>query len=136
MKSFELEDVARKRQPNKLIYTYHRPNEEEVSCIDMRLISKGLDHSTVYVSTNWVPVVPDHKAVKMTIDTSQSERGEGRWKMNDRVISSDLFREAFMPFWVKWKTQQDRFNDKREWCEESKRKIKELTISCARILKR
>ncbi len=98
MKSFELEDVARKRQPNKLIYTYHRPNEEEVSCIDMRLISKGLDHSTVYVSTNWVPLVPDHKAVKMTIDTSQSERGEGRWKMNGRVISSDLFRETFMPF--------------------------------------
>ncbi len=136
MKSFECEDVARKRQPNKLIYTYHRPNGEEVSHINMCLISKELDHSTVDVSTDWVPIVPYHKAAKMTIETSQSQRGEGRWKINDRVISSDLFRETFMPFWVKWKTQQDSFNDQREWCEESKRKIKELTISCARILKR
>ncbi len=72
------------------------------------------------VSTDWVLVVPDHQAaVKMTIETSQSERGEGRWKINDRAMISDLFREIFMPFWAKWKTQQDSFNDKREWWEES-----------------
>ncbi len=41
-----------------------------------------------------------------------------------------------MPFWAKWKTQQDSDNDQREWWDQSKKKDKKLTISYARILKR
>ncbi len=56
--------------------------------------------------------------------------------MNDCVSRTDLFKEIFMPFWAKWKTQQDSDNDQREWWDQSKKKDKKLTISYARILKR
>jgi hypothetical protein len=64
----------------------------------------------------------------MTLKVSEPERGPWLWKMNYTVIQSDLFKHIFESFWNKWKLQKNNFKNKLEWWEQTKIKIKTLTI--------
>ena len=70
----------------------------------------------------------DHDGVIMTLKVSEPERGPWLWKMNYTVIQSDLFKHIFESFWNKWKLQKNNFKNKLEWWEQTKIKIKTLTI--------
>ena len=48
--------------------------------------------------------------------------------MNYTVIQTDLFKHIFESFWNKWILQKNNFKNKLEWWEQTKIKIKSLTI--------
>jgi hypothetical protein len=54
--------------------------------------------------------------------------------MNYTVIQTDLFKHIFESFWNKWKLQKNNFKNKLEWCEQTKIKIKSLTIGVSKKL--
>jgi hypothetical protein len=70
----------------------------------------------------------------MTLKVSEPERGPGLWKMNYTVIQTDLFKHIFESFWNKWKLQKNNFKNKLEWWEQTKIKIKSLTIGVSKKL--
>ena len=136
MRKFKLEDILRRRKPTQIIYTYNKPNGENISRIDMWLISTSLDGQTTDVGTKVCPIVPDHKAIQLTLDLNITERGQGRWKMNDSVIKTEQFKQVFTSFWNEWTNKKREYRNKREWWEESKRKIKEITIAVSKTIKK
>jgi hypothetical protein len=70
----------------------------------------------------------------MTLKVSEPERGPGLWKMNYTVIQTDLFKHIFESFWNKLKLQKNNFKNKLEWWEQTKIKIKSLTIGVSNKL--
>ena len=54
--------------------------------------------------------------------------------MNYTVIQTDLFKHIFESFWNKWKLQKNNFKNKLEWWEQTKIKIKSLTIGVSKKL--
>jgi hypothetical protein len=70
----------------------------------------------------------------MTLKVSEPERGPGLWKMNNTVIQTDLFKNIFESFWNKWELQKNEFENKLEWWEQTKIKIKSLTIGVSKKL--
>jgi hypothetical protein len=55
--------------------------------------------------------------------------------MNYTVIQTDLFKHIFESFWNKWKLQKNNFKNKLEWWEQTKIKIKSLTIGVSKTFK-
>ena len=134
IKESHLEDVFRRRYPTKLAYTYHKPTGEQVSRIDMWLISTEFDHKVTEIKAVYGPV-PDHKAIVLKMDISEVKRGNGIWKMNNRIIQTEMFKNTFNQFWNTWREKKQGYRSTRLWWEESKRKIKELAIWCSKKMK-
>ena len=86
----DLEDIYRRRYPDKKEFTYFRKNTNSASRLDMWLISKSLDSMVKYVKKH-VVTLTDHHAVEINIKLDEMERGPGSWKMNTQVIKSVLF---------------------------------------------
>jgi uncharacterized protein (UPF0210 family) len=55
-------------------------------------------------------------------------------EVNYTVIQTDLFKHIFESFWNKWKLQKNNFKNKLEWWEQTKIKIKSLTIGVSKKL--
>jgi len=129
LNTFNLEDVWRRRNPNKRSYTYVG---RAYSRIDMWLISQNLDSSVDKCEIIINPLtLKDHKGITLRFFSSQVKRGPGIWKMNEKVVKSDLFAVAFQQFWASWVTEKRKFKNIKEWWEMTKIKIKEITIWAA-----
>ena len=76
----------------------------------------------------------DHAAITITVNTSQCERGPGFWKMNTSNINTDLFDRTFKTFWNTWEKKIDDYENKKDWWELTKVKIKEISIEVSRHL--
>ena len=134
-KEYNLEDIWRRRTPTAREYTWGLG--EPALCIHLWLTSKYLEINIKQVSIFTTPYSRrDHKAIDIHIKCNTIERGRGVWKMNLNVVKSELFRNAFKIFWEKWRTKKDIYGDSRLWWDIGKKKIKELTISCAQQLHR
>ncbi|VDI76277.1 exodeoxyribonuclease III [Mytilus galloprovincialis] len=127
----ELIDVWRKRYPKEKQYTFCRGNSR--SRIDYIFISSELQYKSQQVKLVYFPF-SDHDGVFMKLKTNEPERGPGTWKMNSSVIQSDLFRNTFESFWGNWKLKKNHFENNLEWWEETKIKIKSITIEVAKQL--
>ena len=77
----------------------------------------------------------DHELISLTFSMHKIKRGPGFWKMNINTIRSERFKQAFETFWSGWITQQDKFDNKRDWWEATKWKIKTLTMQVGKSLK-
>ena len=97
-----LEDVWRRRNPNKEEFTWEHNSKNQASRIDYWLVSKSLDCYVKNMKTIDMPFT-DHKAVLLDINMTDIKRGAGFWKMNNDVIKSDNFKERFLSFWNEWK---------------------------------
>ena len=127
--TFNLEDVWRRRNPNKRSYTYVG---RAYSRIDMWLISQTLGCIIEKCDMIVNPLtLKDHKGITLRLNLSQVKRGPGVWKMNEKVVKSDLFTETFEQFWASWVKEKNKFRDIKEWWEMAKIKIKEITIWAA-----
>jgi exonuclease III len=93
----KMEDIWRRRNPTKREYTYHHGNKS--SRLDYFLISKILDSNVKSGSILHCPY-SDHDATLLTIKTHTCDRGPGTWKMNNRVINSDTFKNSFKALWT------------------------------------
>ena len=126
-----LEDVYRRRFPDKKTYSWSRGNKS--SRLDYWLISQTLDCQIDQVDYLACPF-SDHRLVTLKLNPSKIKYGPGTWKMNVSVIKSELFTKSFSSMWKKWQEQKNNYK-LQTWWDLGKKKIKELTIWCASKLK-
>ena len=134
IKTSNLEDIWRRRNPKLKRYTYFKPNSRIASRIDYWLISCTLDSYVTQTSAKNAPRT-DHAAIQVTIKTIEIESGRGFWKMNNEVIKSILFKQIFKTFWEQWKGEIKKFKNKAKWWDITKVKIRELCIYVAKDIK-
>ena len=126
-----LEDVYRRRFPEKKTYSWSRGNKS--SRLDYWLISESLDCQVVQVEYLACPF-SDHKVASLKLSPSQIKYGPGTWKMNASVIKSELFSKSFSSMWKNWQNQKKNYT-LQTWWDLGKKKIKEITIWCGSKLK-
>ena len=132
MNDKNLEDVWRRRNPKKQLFSWNRNNKS--SRIDYWLVSESLDSQVD--KTEYIPCIfSDHDMALLRINLSHTKQGPGTWKMNLSVIESDLFRICFTDMWSDWKKQKIIFSNEKIWWDLGKKKIKNLAIWCAGKLK-
>ena len=124
---YDLEDIYRRRNPDKQMYTFRRANKISASRLDYWLISS---RASCYIVKCDIDIVPctDHRGVSIEINSDEIERGPGRWQMNDNVIKSERYRNMFEELWPMWLENKTTYKNVREWWVDVKVKIKELTI--------
>ena len=128
MQSKSLEDVWRRRFPEKQIFSWTRGNK--FSRLDFWLVSESLDSQIE--KTDYLPCIfSDHDMATMKLNLSSVKHGPGVWKMNLSVIKSDLFSKCFKSMWRDWQNKLNTFSDCKIWWDLGKRKIKDLAIWCA-----
>ncbi len=98
---YGLEDIWRRRHINQRQYTYFKKNTPKASRIDRFYIDQWIDY-TVDSCEIRSSIRTDHSIVELNISDSGPERGKGYWKMNAKVLKTDLFRDTFQSFWPKW----------------------------------
>ena len=92
MEEYYLSDIWRIRNPDTRHYTWIKRKTEnqdrKASRIDYALVSKG----TIVENTTHVAVPnTDHRAVYLSIKTSNKERGSGYWKLNVSLLKETEF---------------------------------------------
>ena len=80
---WHLQDTWRRRNPDLFDYSWKKNKKQ--SRIDFWLISSSLDNfaNVEHLHPNW----SDHRAVALTLQKKNYEKGNGMWKMNSEVIS-------------------------------------------------
>ena len=132
MSMFSLEDVFRRRWPDKKCFSWRCGNK--ASRLDYWLISESLDNQTDCIE--YLPCsFSDHGFVKLKFRITETPHGRGVWKMNSRTIESKLFRDTFTSWWTNWKTKRGEYSNIQTWWDIGKKKIKEIAIWCSCKLK-
>jgi len=70
----------------------------------------------------------------LSLKFTEPERGGGTYKMNNSVLKSELLQRSLESFWSDWRFKKDEFKNKLEWWEQTKVKIKSLTIEVSNKL--
>ena len=131
IRDFHLEDVYKRRYPLSNTFSFRRGNK--ASRLDYWLISKTLDNTVDEIK--YEPCLfSDHYLVTIKINTSDVEHGEGVWKMNASILTTDLFKVSFESMWNHWKSQKDTCSNLSEWWDLGKKKIKEVAVWCSKKL--
>ena len=128
IKKFDLEDLWRRRHPEKRMYSWGRGNK--ASRIDFWLVSKSLDNQVDYCNYKVCPL-SDHGFVEMTFRINETKTGKGIWKMNLEIVKTEVFQKCFKGFWEYWRTKKKGYSDIGLWWDLGKKRIKELTIKVA-----
>ena len=128
MHTHNLEDVWRRRHPEKRAFSWNRGNK--FSRIDYWLISESLDNQTESIEYQTC-AFSDHKLVKLSFRTSESPHGNGVWKLNEMVIKSTLFQKSFTAIWNNWQKEKHKYENLNIWWDLGKHKIKKLAIWCS-----
>lgn len=123
MKHYDMEDIFRRRNPTKRVYSWCRGDKK--SRIDYWLVSKSMDNQIDCIDYHPCPF-SDHDIVNLTFRDSETEHGPGSWKMNEKVIKSDLFRDSFIGMWEEWKKEKCKYDNLNKWWDLGKSKIKNL----------
>ena len=123
--SFDLEDVYRRRNPEKRAFSWRRGNK--ASRIDYWLISRSLDNQVEYIDYRTCPF-SDHQLVELKFRINETKHGKGSWKMNLNTIKTELFQKSFESLWKFWKTKKSDYSDINTWWDLGKMKIKKLAI--------
>ena len=128
----DLEDVWRRRFPDKLHFSWNRGNK--YSRIDYWLVSKSLDSQIN--NPDYIPCAfSDHSMAKINLMTSFVVRGPSFWKMNASLLKSDLFRKAFTSMWREWLLHIHDYRNENVWWDLGKTKIRDLARWCSFKLK-
>ena len=85
MDTFELEDVWRRRNPDKLSYTCTWEGRGKSSSIDYWIISKFIDGQTDKVMHTPAPS-SDHSAIQINICIDETEWG--KWSLEDEYFNT------------------------------------------------
>ena len=131
MHKFDLEDVCRRRNPDKKMFSWNRGTK--ASRIDLWLISKSLDNQVDKCNYKLCPL-SDHNPVELKFRTTETAYGKGIWKLSLETLTSDLFQKSFKSFWKYWQGRKKDYSDIGRWWDMGKKKIKELSVSIAKIL--
>ena len=125
---FNLIDIWRKLNPDKICHTYIDPSERNSnSRIDFFLCSKtilsGVEGSTIRCAPT-----PDHKAVDIQVNLSNKVRGKGYWKMNVSLLDDKNYLDDMTALILETFEEYDSYLDSVTLWEFMKLRIKEFTI--------
>ena len=121
---FDLEDVWRRRHPDKKEYTWH--GRDKKSRIDYWLTSISLNNQIEKVYHCYAPYT-DHQSINVILRTDEISQGKGIWKMNTSNILKHEFKEEFTEMWNQWQLKKSHYDDIKIWWDVGKRHIKNLT---------
>lgn len=121
---YDLEDIWRRRNPNGRVFSWRRGNK--ASRIDYWLISRSLDNQVDKIEYSTCPF-SDHDLVNLKFRMTEIEHGKGLWKMNAKIIKSQLFQDTFRNMWVQWEKEKTNY-DILKWWDLGKKKIKEVAL--------
>jgi exonuclease III len=133
MDTFDLEDIWRRRNPDKTMFSWQRQNKG--SRIDYWVISKSLDNQVDQVEYITCPF-SDHKCNKLEFRTVETEIGKGIWKMNEKTIKSELFQKCFRSWWQEWKKEKVKYDNLNIWWDIAKKKIKNMAVTVSISLRK
>ena len=88
MKEFDLVDVYREKNPKNKSYTYESKALKLYSRIDFFLIPRHQISWVEQIET-LVSNAPDHKAVKLKLNSPDNKRGPGLWKFNNSLLDDE-----------------------------------------------
>ena len=131
MKEFDLVDVYREKNPKNKSYTYESKALKLCSRIDFFLIPRHQISWVEQIET-LVSNAPDHKAVKLKLNSPDNKRGPGLWKFNNSLLDDEgyvtLIRENYSSISEKYSGQEDK---RLKW-ELVKMELRGLTIPYAK----
>ena len=131
MKEFDLVDVYREKNPKHKSYTYESKALKLCSRIDFFLIPRHQISWVEQIET-MVSNAPDHKAIKLKLNSPNNKRGPGLWKFNNSLLNDDgyvtLIRENYSSISEKYSGQEDK---RLKW-ELVKMELRGLTIPYAK----
>ena len=122
----DIEDVWRRRNPNKIEYSWTGRGKK--SRIDYWLSSISLNSQIKSVFYSFAPYT-DHSAINMIVNIDEIKRGPGIWKMNSSILVDQNYIEGITSLWTKWQNKKDSYADKKRWWDLGKRHIKSYSIS-------
>ena len=122
---FNLDDLFRKRFPNKQAFTFSRGSSKIKNRSISNIMLVGL--SCKNTSVLHFPF-SDHDAISLEIDLTKKLRGPGTGKMNVNTIQSQVFRECIDNLWPCWASEINVYKTPIFWWEMVKYRIKQLTI--------
>ena len=128
IKKHSLEDVWRRRNPQKREYTWDGGENRKIkSRIDYWLISQKIDPNVIECKNIEAPF-SDHCLVEIVIQNSEAERGPGIWIMNVEVLKSPIFDKCFKELWRHAINNKTKYTDAKIWWDSTKNEIKDLAM--------
>ena len=128
IKSLNLEDIWRIRNPNCKNYTWFGPNK--ASRIDYWLTSASLNSQINKIESHYFPF-SDHHGVKIELKTTEIKPGKGNWKMNSEHLLNEDYKREITQFWNNWKLKKNDFSDISIWWDIGKKRIKRISQNFA-----
>ena len=124
---FDLQDLWRKRFPNRKQFTWSNGQQTHQSRIDR-----------IYIPSNWITkssnanILPfswsDHDLVTSTFDLPQNSiRGPGTWKLNTSVLQEQAYKELISKFLKTWRLEKERFRNLLLWWDMLKLHVQSIT---------
>ena len=131
IEKYDILHIWKARNLNNKRYTFQRGNSQ--SRIDFIFITDEYNYYTQNAKTNHFPF-SDHDGISLSLKFTEPERGGGTYKMNNSVLKSELLQRTLESFWSDWRLKKEDFKNKLEWWEQTKVKIKNLTIKVSKQL--
>ena len=131
IEKYDLLDIWRARNLNNKRYTFQRGNSQ--SRIDFIFITDEYNYLTQNAKNVHFPF-SDHDGVSLSLKFTEPERGGGTYEMKNSILKSELFQRTLEGFWSDWHLKKEDFKSKLEWWEQTKVKIKTLTIEVSKKL--
>ncbi len=127
MQKLSLQDLFRKKYPQKIMYTYYNKTKTIQSCIDYVLGTAYFLNRIDKIFSLHPPKIPDHKMVvcKLLPDV---KIGTGYWKLNVSLLQHDDFKQQISNVIRHTKQQVNEKSNENELWDLCKIKIKEISI--------
>ena len=88
---FNLEDIWRKLNPKKKMFTWSKNNPKIECRLDFFFISKSLKNNVTRAEIDHLKVKSDHRPIYLDFDSMKPKRGPGYWKFNNSLLLNEEF---------------------------------------------
>ena len=131
MKEFDVVDVYREKNPKNKSYTYESKALKLCSRIDFFLLPQHQISWVEQIETV-VSNAPDHKAVKLKLNSPNNKRGPGLWKFNNSLLDDESYATLIRENYFLISEKYSGLEDKRLKWELVKMELRGLTIPYAK----
>lgn len=123
--TFDLHDVWRLHHPHETSFTWHRPNGQQASRLDMYWLS-----AFFLGMVTAVDICPffrsDHSCVFLELHLPSSvHRGRGPWKLNTNHLKDPVFIRLIREFWRSWQQEKGSFLSLSAWWDAGKARLRD-----------
>ena len=124
MSTFDLHDVWRRFHPETSAFTWHRPNGQQASRLDMFWICSLL--LPFVLAADILPFFrSDHSYIYLKLVLPHSvSRGRGLWKFNVSHLRDLSFVNMVTSFWESWQAEKSTFYSLSAWWDAGKVRLR------------